>query len=225
MDSTSVELTSIESDIRRNKKDRQIRIIRPMPESLLDTLKLKLSTVDFNAILGDIPIDVMVESFENVTHTIIEETFPSKQVCVYASDQPWFNEELRALKRRRLREYEKHGKSPRYIDLLETFSIKTKEAIEKYKQKIKDEVLDGNRGSAYPALRKLGSRPGESTKNQFQLPGHAGFSAAQSAECIAAHFAKISQDYEPLTLASLPPCIRTYIVDEKSSPLAPPTSL
>ena len=54
-----------------------------MPESLPDTLKLKLSTVDFIAILGDVPIDVMVESFENVTHTLIEETFPSKKKSAF----------------------------------------------------------------------------------------------------------------------------------------------
>ena len=110
-----------------NKGDRQIRIIRPMPESLLDAFKCKLSAIDFNDKFRELPVDMMVDSFENITQSLIDETFPSKKICIYVSDQPWFNEELRTLKRQRLREYEKHGKSQKYTDLLETFSQKTKE--------------------------------------------------------------------------------------------------
>ena len=42
------------------------------------------------------------------------------------------------------------------------------------------------------------------------------FSAAQSAESIAVHFSKISQEYDPLQLSSLPPNIRNYITEERS---------
>ena len=84
-----------------------------MPESLLDTFKSKLSAIDFNATFHDLPLNLMVESLENITQKLIEETFPSKKVCIYATDQPWFTEELRTLKRQRLREYGNMGKALR----------------------------------------------------------------------------------------------------------------
>ena len=45
-------------------------------------------------------------------------------------------------------------------------------------------------------------RPGEPTQASFQLPGHAelNLSSAQSAEIIAEHFSKISQEYSPLNV-------------------------
>ena len=215
-DHFGVMLAPIDCNTRINKRQRQIKFIRPMPESLLDTFKIKLSAIDFNATFHNLTLNLMVESLENITQKLIEETFPSKKVCIYATDQPWFTEELRTLKRQRLREYEQHGKSLKYSILLETFSMKSKEAVEKYKQKVKDDVTQGNRGSSYPALRKLGARPGEAHKSLFQLPSHAGFTAEQSAECIAAHFAEISKEYTPLTLSSLTPRVRSYIADENS---------
>ena len=210
------QLIPIVNNTHTNKRERKIRIIQPLPESLIDTLKLKLSSIDFSVYLENLPVDEMVSSFEIISKELMDDTFPTKKVCVYASDQPWFNEELRLLKRQRSREYVKHGKSSKYHSLLETFNLKAREAIEKYKQKVRDDVIDGRRGSTYPAFRKLGSKPRDSQKNEFHLPSHAGFSPNQSAECIAAHFSKISQEYDPLSLSSLPPNVRKYIADEQS---------
>ena len=56
----------------------------------------------------------------------------------------------------------------------------------------------------------------------FQLPGHAelGLSSAQSAEVIAEHFSKISQEYAPLNVSKLPPNVQTYL-QKNDSNLAP----
>ena len=74
-------------------------------------------------------------------------------------------------------------------------------------------MREGKRGSSYPALRKLGGRPYESDRASFQLPEHVaqGFSAAQSAEIIAEHFSKISQDFAPLEMRNLPQRIQIFL--------------
>ena len=69
-----------------------------------------------------------------------------------------------------MREYEKHGKSQKYCDLQEKFDKKFQIEIQKYKQKVELEVLEGKRGSYYPAIKKLGLRPGEMSQPTFQLP-------------------------------------------------------
>ena len=48
-----------------------------------------------------------------------------------------------------------------------------KVAIEKYKKKVEFEVMEGRRGSTYPALKRFGLRHFETTNDKFQLPSHA----------------------------------------------------
>ena len=64
-----------------------------------------------------------------------------------------------------------------------------------------------NPSKMYSTLKRLGSRPGNNEEsNSFSLPLHVeqGYSAEQSAELIANHFAAISQEYRPLDVSSLP---------------------
>ena len=81
-----------------------------------------------------------------------------KSIQISGKDQPWFTEELRALKRSRLREYTRHGKSKKYTELKSKFDKKFEAEFKKYQTKIELEVTEGKRGSAYSALKKLGLR-------------------------------------------------------------------
>ena len=84
--------------------------IRPIPESLLVLFGKKLEETDFSSVyLQKTPTD-MVENFQMKMSNIIEESFPLKSITISNEDQVWFNEDLRALKRARLREYNRHGK-------------------------------------------------------------------------------------------------------------------
>ena len=83
--------------------------------------------------------------------------------------------------------------------------------ILKYTEKVIDDVKNGNKNCTYSALRKLGVRPGDtSSSSTFNLPLHVenNFTANQSAEIIADHFAAISRDYEPISLHNFPPNIK-----------------
>ena len=96
-----------------------------------------------------------------------------------------------------MREYTRHGKSEKYIELKAKFDRKFQNEVEKYKQKIEFEVTEGKRGSYYPALKKLGLRPGEASHPSFQLPQHIEnkLSPAESVEVMAEYFSNISQEY------------------------------
>ena len=186
--------------------------IRPLPESLLQTFETKLSLINFD-VLDELPVPEMVDTFQSTTNALFCETFPEKNIIISPEDAPWFTEELRHLKRQRQREYNRHGKSAKHLNLVKRFDEKAKLEISKYKEKITKEVLEGKRGSTYPAIKKLGIRPGEVNQSTFQLPGHIelNLSSNQSAEIIAEHFSRISQEYLPLDLMNLPPNIRNYL--------------
>ena len=91
------------------------------------------------------------------------------------------------------------------------------------------EVTEGRRGSSYPAIKRLGMRPGETSHAQFQLPGHVEMncSSAQSAEIIAEHFSHISQEYEPLNLNNLSPNVQIYLsnADQSMAPTLTPVEV
>ena len=99
--------------------------------------------------------DSMTDVLEAITTDLFTHMFPEKKITVYNEDKPWFNEELRTLTRKRLREYTKQGKSQKYIELSNDYSVKVKEAVLKNMEKIKLEVTEGKRGSAYPVSMNL----------------------------------------------------------------------
>ena len=149
----------------------------------------------------------MVDIFQNISYSLLSETFPQKDIIISPEDKPWFTERLRRIKRQRQREYTRHGRSVKYNELASKFDEIFKSELSKYLMKIKLEVAEGKRGSSYPTLKRLGLQPGETTHGGFHLPQHVeqNFSSTQSAEVIAEHFTRISQEYSPLNISRLPP--------------------
>ena len=78
--------------------------IRPVPESLLQVFENKLKTQEFN-LTPRLSVDEMVHRFQNITNQLLDETFPERNILLNSEDKPWFNEQLRPLKRLRLWEY------------------------------------------------------------------------------------------------------------------------
>ena len=193
------------------------KFIQPLPESLLPAFEEKITTQlhEFR-INKELTSTQIVQSFQNTLDYVVSDIFPKRKVTINSEDKPYFTEKLRKLKRNRKREYYKHGKSEKYIKLKENFEEKLKNEKLKYIQKISLEVSEGRRGSIYPALKKLGLRPGEEIHHSFSLPSHTSknLNPAQSAEAIADHFCSISQEYTPLCRDQLAPSIQQYIIDQ-----------
>ena len=160
----------------------------------------------------------MVGVFQSELTEIVHKTFPEKTITISEFDQPFFTEKLRKLRRLSQREYCKRGKSQKYFQLKEDFEKLKADEIIKYKTKIIDEVATGKRGSIYPALKKLGIRPGSESESWFVLPTHQNLklSPSESAELIATHFSKISEEFEPLKLENLSIAVQQYICTENA---------
>ena len=201
---------------RSRTRNKIVKMIRPLPESLLSDYQSKLSSVNFSS-LESMDSDDAIASFEEKSIGLFHAIFPEKKITIYDSDKRWFNEELRNLKRKRMREYVKNGKSAKYLELKAAFTTKSKEQIAKLKERLKAEVLEGKRGSSYPVLKKLAARPASDESNFF-LPGHTGLTTSQSAERIADHFSKISLEYEPLSYNAVPLNIRNFLSTQAEPP-------
>ena len=189
------------------------KVIRPIPDSLLIEFGEKLTNEDFSSVFIQPTSTQMVSKYQDIMEKMVAETFPLKTITISLEDKPWFNEELRAIKRKRLREYNRHGKSEKYIKLQSQFDKKFQNELQKYKLKIEIEVLEGKRGSSYSIIKKIGLRPGELPQPSFQLPSHVknNYTAVETAEILAEYFSSVSQEYAPLIVSNLPPNLQACL--------------
>ena len=153
----------------------------------------------------------LVEEFQLHCTSLVEHYFPMKTVQVSSFDQPFFTDRLRALRRQRQREYRRSGKSEKYLKIKNSFDEAFLNEAHKYKDKLIAEVAEGKRGSSYKAIKKLGT--GKVEDVNFQIPSHveSDFSAQESAEIIADHFSRISQEFDPIDPSKFSPSLKNKL--------------
>ena len=90
--------------------------------------------------------------YESYTLSLLDKHCPEKQVFSRVNDKPFMTEDMKIIKRKIMREYQKHGKTQKYFDLKSVFKEKLQNEALKYKKKIMDDVATGNIGHTYAAL-------------------------------------------------------------------------
>ena len=202
--------TVISIPVRRQK---YVRTVRPITTSAINNIGQVLVEEEWKFMDPDLNPTELTELFEFYTTGILDIFCPQKKIFSRPGQKPFITEDMKMLKRKILREYEKRGKSSRYFELKRTFKEKYNKEVSKYRNKIFEEIQTGNRNSVYAALRKLGARPGEQQTNTFTLQSHQdrGLSSRESAEIIADYFATISQEYEPINIDNFSPNIKHFL--------------
>ena len=187
------------NNLSSTSRSKIIKTVRPIKQSALDNLGKEIVLEEWNFLLPEMSPTSLVQLFQDHCSNLIDTHFPLKTVEVSSFDKPWFNQKLKHLRRQRQRAYRKKGKSEKYLQLRDEFDRLALKEVHKYKDKIIAEVTEGKRGSAYKALRKLGTGTFE-TQQSFFIPSHvdANLSAQQSADILADHFSSISQEFEPI---------------------------
>ena len=193
---------------------KEVRSVRPMPESDITHFGQSLRMIDWSSILTyDLSPSSLVDVFETITSDLVDIHFPLKTISITSFDKPWINEELKALRRRRSRLYSRQGRSQEYLRLRTEFSEKMKIEANKYKDKMNNEVKEGKLGSSYSAIRKLGAGANSSPTSSFEIASFidGGYSDQQSADLLADHFSRISQEFDPIDIDLLPPNIKSEL--------------
>ena len=205
-------------DSKGSKLREEVRV-QPFPEAGLAKFGVKLMSEDWSWLDGcKQSSSDMVTRFETLTETMVKNQFPIKTVLVGPQDLPYFNEELRHLKRRRQRDYRKGKRSSQYIESKKRFEEKKIREATKYREKLVNEVKEGKRQSTYKAIRKLGNQPGEDSLRSIVLPAYveSGLSPQQCADRLADHFSAISMTVDPLDLEQFHPALRLALEEGKS---------
>ena len=98
-----------------------------------------LENHDWGPILNEKSTNKKAESLQNILVVKFNEYFPEKKKVISSDDQPFVTQKLKSLKRRKGREYHKHRKSQKWVDLEEKYQKELTEAKSTYyKKKIKN---------------------------------------------------------------------------------------
>ena len=194
---------------------------RPLPDSGI----AKFGTWIINEGL-DIDEDNKPNEYAHLLESVLldklNEACPIKSMKLGPQDKPFMTPELKKLSRCKMSEYNKNGKSVKYQDLKTQFDRKYKLAAQRFLENKKEELKKTEPGKAYKILKDMGAQPGDCTEsNVFKLPEHLkeNLSAEESADRIAQYFAKISNEYSPLNLDSLPARVKTNLNLDSAPPI------
>ena len=168
--------------------------------------------------LNKISTSAHAKELESILIENLNKFCPTKTMRLGPQDKPWINFALKALSRRKQREWTKHGKSTKYVELEAKFTNKYEAAAKKYMENKVEALKEAQPGKAYSVFKSMGAQPGDCSDNHtFPLPNHANLTDQESEEAIAEHFARISQEYLPLNLERLPNRVKQRL-EEKSIP-------
>ena len=123
-----------------NRPARKTKKISFRPINDLDLNKMSewLENQDWGPILNEKSTNKKAESLQNILLVKFNEYFPEKKKVISSDDQPFVTQKLKSLKRRKGREYHKHRKSQKWVDLEEKYQKEFTEAKSTYyKKKIK----------------------------------------------------------------------------------------
>ena len=197
-------------------------ISRPLPDSKIRQFGQWITTQSWDNINDSGEPTEQVNTFEDLINHKLDEIFPKKITKLCSQDKPFMNSELKALKRKRMREYRTNGKSVKYLRLKSEFEVKFKKAGQAFFRKNIDSLKESNLGQAYNIIKRMGAKPGDyEEKSTFTLPNHENLSHLEAANKIAEHFSKISREFPPLDSESLPNRVKKKLNNPESESQVP----
>ena len=107
-------------------KQQMCRTVRPITTSSVNNIGQVLVDEEWQFLDPSLPPTALMELFEYYTVEILNTFCPSKIIYSRRNDDSWITEEMKNIKRRILREYEKRGKSEKYRNLKYSYDASLK---------------------------------------------------------------------------------------------------
>ena len=194
------------------KRSTIVKSSRPLTTEAKQNIAKWIQSETWSSLLDCSDCSSMVEAFTSLVQTKIDENCPLKTLKLNCFDKEFTSPAIKKLKRKKSREYTKNGNSSLYKTLKKLLKKTIKEEGQKFISKQIE--LAGEKGNKWiRSTAALLARPGDSPRNTFDLPEHVerGLSELESAEEIANFFSKISQEYDPLCLDTLPERVQSKL--------------
>ena len=198
-----------------SKRSCLIKTSRPLTTEAKKCLAKWIQYESWSSVLECQSSSTMTATFTSLVHLKIGENVPLKTFKINNLDNDFTTPAIILIKRKKLREYTKHGNSKLYKILKKQVKTTIKSEGEKFISKQME--LAGEKGNKWIRhTSSLCARPGDVSSKSFILPDHLerGLTELESAEEIADFFSKISQEYNPLNIDSLPDRVKTKLLSD-----------
>ena len=163
--------------------------VRPLPESGLNMLGKWLNQANWDEVMDCESAHEKAQAFQTKILKACNEIVPAKTIKVSSDDQPFYNDKLDKLNRKKKREYAKRRQSDKWKTLNHKFKAKVRQAKQNfYKTKV-DNLKTVNPGKWYKELKQLCSYD-QMKREQLSVESINHMTDVQQVEAIANEFAK-----------------------------------
>ena len=171
---------------------------RPFPLSGFEKMTVWMREQTWSEVYQCESAHSKAEIFQRMLVEKLDEVFPEKIRVLRENDQPWISHKLKQLDRKRKRIYNKERKSFKWKLVDKQFREECKSAKQSFYKKSVEELKISQPRKWYSCLKKISSYDQKVNVMPFveeigNLPDQ------DQAEVIANHFAKIQNEYSPLT--------------------------
>ena len=170
---------------------------RPLSDIGMYKMEQWLKNENWNEVLQAECADVKASTLQNLLMTKFKDFFPEKVRVISNNDQPFFTNKLKRLKRKKIREYQKHRQSIKWKQLETKYQHELSKAKKDfYKKRIKA-LRKGKPGKWYSELKKLTNY--EQTKSEdIIVDDIKDLEDLEQAEIIADKFSEVANEYQKL---------------------------
>ena len=171
-------------------------IYRPLTDEGYRLMTAELEEFNWDFLAKEENVEVQLELFQETFYNLFDQCFPRKSKIITNKDEPFYNEKLKKLRKKKLREYNKHRKSEKYLSLNKLYKMELEKAkYAFYRNKIQ-KLKSSNSRQWYRQIKNLVKYDQKQENIEVDTIKH--LTDSEQAETIAEKFAQVSNEYEPL---------------------------
>ena len=178
----------------RSKKE---IIYRAFNKENLENMKKWIEAEDWGKVLEEKCAHKKADVFQTLFYNKYCQFFPEKTKYVSSDDQPFFNEKLKKLKRKKCREYQKKRSSEKYRNLNKKYEIELKKAKREFYKKKIEQLKSSNPKKWHQQLKRM-LRIDQIHSEELVVENIKDLPDQEQAEMIADKFVEVSLEYEKL---------------------------
>ena len=176
---------------------------RPLPQSGIDKMGSWIVRQSWQELYQCKDVNSKAELLQNLMKQKLDEFLPTKVMKLTDDDKPWVTQQVKDLDRKSKREFYKHNKSEKWIQLRQQFEDKCQKAKQDYYRNTVEDLKQSNPNQWYSKIKRMGGISAE-RNDHIQVDDLQGFSNQEQAEEIAKHYASVSQGYKALAKDDIP---------------------
>jgi hypothetical protein len=169
---------------------------RPLPQTAIDEFGKVITAHVWKEVFNANAIDDKVKNFHKILRSNLNKRISNL-------DKKWMNPSLKILHRQVQREFFKNRQSKKGKKLKSKFKRKKRKAVKTFYSEFVHELKESDPSSWYKMAKCIGALD-QMNGQDIAVEELEGLSNQESAEVIAEHFAKISNEYSPLNFKNLP---------------------